>query len=167
VAGPCWASCDRPDAILYCVRAGGDPEELRIVRNEVAVAGIELPAAVAMTRADEADDAARGRLVDAIPDLPVTAVSVLDEASLDAVRTTVWELTGLIAVRLRANGTIEDEPLALHPPATVEDVADTIHHELAASCAGARIWGPSARFEGQRVGREHEVADGDVVEILR
>jgi ribosome-interacting GTPase 1 len=31
---------------------------------------------------------------------------------------------------------------------------------------GARIWGPSARFEGQRVGREHDVADGDVVEVL-
>jgi len=155
------------DAILYCVRAGADPEELRIVRNEVTIAGIELPAAVAMTRADETDAGARDRLVAAIPDLPVIAVSVLDEGSLEAVRTTVWQLTGLIAVRLRANGTIEDEPLALHPPATVEDVADTIHHELAASFAGARIWGPSARFEGQRVGRDHEVADGDVVEILR
>jgi ribosome-interacting GTPase 1 len=31
---------------------------------------------------------------------------------------------------------------------------------------GARLWGPSARFDGQRVGRDHVVADGDVVEIL-
>jgi ribosome-interacting GTPase 1 len=29
------------------------------------------------------------------------------------------------------------------------------------------VWGPSSRFDGQRVGREHEVLDGDVVEILR
>jgi ribosome-interacting GTPase 1 len=29
------------------------------------------------------------------------------------------------------------------------------------------VWGPSARFEGQRVGREHVVHDGDTVEILR
>ena len=49
---------------------------------------------------------------------------------------------------------------------TVLDVADSIHHELAARCVGARVWGPSARFEGQRVGREHELADGDAVEIL-
>lgn len=33
--------------------------------------------------------------------------------------------------------------------------------------AGARVWGPSSRFDGQRVGRDHEVCDGDVVEILR
>jgi hypothetical protein len=49
----------------------------------------------------------------------------------------------------------------------VIDVADAVHHDLAEACAGARVWGPSAKFEGQRVGREHRVQDGDVVEILR
>ncbi|MGH8030310.1 MAG: TGS domain-containing protein [Arenimonas sp.] len=29
---------------------------------------------------------------------------------------------------------------------------------------GARVWGKSG-FEGQHVGREHPVADGDVVEL--
>jgi ribosome-interacting GTPase 1 len=48
----------------------------------------------------------------------------------------------------------------------VTDVADAVHHDLAAALVGARVWGPSARFEGQRVGREHEVLDGDTVEIL-
>ena len=39
--------------------------------------------------------------------------------------------------------------------------------ELAETFVGARIWGPSARFEGQKVGREHLVRDGDAVEILK
>jgi ribosome-interacting GTPase 1 len=59
-----------------------------------------------------------------------------------------------------------DDPIALEPPATVLDVADSIHHELRASCTGARIWGPSARFDAQRVGPEHELQDGDTVEVL-
>jgi ribosome-interacting GTPase 1 len=37
---------------------------------------------------------------------------------------------------------------------------------LATSFHAARIWGPSARFDGQRVGRAHIVADGDIVEIV-
>jgi ribosome-interacting GTPase 1 len=97
----------------------------------------------------------------------VMRLSVLDEASLDAFRSAVWELTGLIRVRLRKDGMIDDEPLALEPGSTVADVADWVHHDLGASFSGARVWGPSARFDGQRVGREHVVVDGDVVEILR
>jgi len=60
----------------------------------------------------------------------------------------------------------DGEVVALRPPAAVVDVAQTIHGELADRCAGARIWGLSARLEGRRVGRAHRVADGDRVEIL-
>ena len=56
--------------------------------------------------------------------------------------------------------------MALHAPVKVVDVANTIHHDLAARCTGARVWGPSARFPGQRVGRDHALGDGDTVEIL-
>jgi len=155
------------DAIVYCARAASDPEELIAVRAEVDLAGIDPPAIVAVTRADEAGPDAVARVAIAFPDLPVLAVSVLDERSLEALRDAIWRLTGLIRVRLRSNGVTEDEPLALHPPATVETVADAVHHDLAASFAGARVWGPSAKFDGQRVGRDHLVADGDVVEIVR
>jgi uncharacterized protein len=156
------------DAIVYCARAGADPAEMAAVRQEVEAAGIDVPFAIAITRADEvASDGGAGGPDGPGHDGPRLRVSVLDEASLDALRQTIWALTGLIAIRLRSNGITEDEPLALHPPATVADVANSIHHDLAASFGGARVWGPSAKFDGQRVGRDHEVLDGDVVEILR
>jgi len=154
------------DAIVYCCRAGGDPAELATVLDEVAKAGIDKPSILAATRADEADPAVIARLADAFPAMTVLRVSVLDESSLDAFRSAVWELTGLIRVRLRKDGTVDPDPLALEPGATVADVADWVHHDLGASFSGARVWGPSARFDGQRVGREHVVLDGDVVEIL-
>ena len=155
------------DAIIYCTRAADDPDVLRPVRAEVALAGIEKPAFLAATRADEASPTDLARLTAAFSDLEVVPVSVIDEASLDAFRAAAWRLTGLIRVRLRTMGETNPEPLALDPGATVEDVADSIHHDIAASFVGARVWGPSARFEGQRVGRDHQVHDGDVVEILR
>ena len=155
------------DAIVYCARAGADPADLEVVRAEVAAAGIEKPGVLAVTRADEAGPAAVGQLAAAFPDLTVVGVSVLDEASLDAFRAAVWELTGLIRVRLHAGGATDAEPVAMEPGSTVTDVADWVHHDLAAAFSGARVWGPSARFDGQRVGRDHVVLDGDVVEILR
>jgi small GTP-binding protein len=154
------------DAIVYCSRANADPGELVVVRDEVLAAGIDKPSILAATQADEAPGAAVHRLASAFPDLAVVPVSILDEESLEAFRQAVWSLTGLIRVRLRKNGVVEDEPIALEPGATVADVADAIHHDLGASFSGARVWGPSARFGGQRVGREHGVTDGDTVEIL-
>jgi small GTP-binding protein len=154
------------DGIVYCLRAVGDPADLAAVQAEIEHAGIELPAFLAATRADEATDADFDRLRHAFPDLVVLPVSVIDDASLDAFRERVWRLTGLIRVYLHSNGAVEKTPLALVPPATVADVADAVHHELAATFVGARLWGPSARFDGQRVGRTQVVQDGDVVEII-
>jgi small GTP-binding protein len=143
------------DAILFCHACNRPLSELEIIRDEVAAAGIALPAFVAATKCDEAPPPEH-------PELPVLAVSVLDDASLDRLREELWAMTGLVRVHLRDGG----DPVALRPPATVLDVADTIHHELRERCTGARVWGPSARFPGQQVGREYELSDGDSVEIL-
>jgi uncharacterized protein len=151
------------DAIVFCHDASAPPEDLRLVLAELDAAGVEKPCLIAATKADEADPET---LVRAFPELDVLSVSVLDDDSLEAFRQAVWRLTGLVRVFLRSAGEIDEEPVALHPPVTVLAVADSIHHELAERCVGARVWGPSARFEGQRVGRDHELVDGDAVEIL-
>jgi small GTP-binding protein len=142
------------DAIVYCHAANEPPRELEVVRAEVAAAGIEKPAILAVTKCDEAAPFIHA-------ELPVVPVSVLVDNSLDGLRDAIWALTGLLRIELP-----DGEAVALHPPATVVDVARTVHKELAEQCRGARIWGPSARFEGQRVGRGHVVADGDRVEVL-
>ncbi len=155
------------DAIVYCCPVTAEAGALQIVRDEVAAAGIDKPAIVAATRMDEAQAGDLDRCRAAVPELEVIPVSVLDDVSLDALREAIWRLTGLNRVYLRTNGSVDADPVALAPGATVVDVADSVHHELGASFSGARVWGRSARFDGQRVGRDHTVQDGDVVEILR
>jgi small GTP-binding protein len=155
------------DAIVFCHSVTAPPAELGVVRAEVELAGIELPALLVATKADEAEESSVARLAAAFPELELVVVSVLDDESLASLRDAVWRLTGLVRVYLRRGHEVDDEPLALEPGATVEDVADEIHHELGESFGAARVWGPSARFDGQRVGRAHVVQDGDVVEILR
>jgi small GTP-binding protein len=154
------------DAIVFCHAVGEPPAELAVVREEVRAAGIEKPSLLAVTKLDEAGDGALERLA-AAADLPVVGVSVLDDESLDVLRKAIWGLTGLIRVWLRHAGEVDEEPVALASGSTVADVAERIHHELRAAASGARVWGPSARFDGQRVGRAHVVRDGDTVEVVR
>jgi small GTP-binding protein len=155
------------DTIVYCQDVSAPARMLLEVRAEVAAAGIEKPAILAATKMDEAGPGALDALRTAVPDLAVVRVSILDPQSLDALKAAIWALTGLIRVRLRLDGEVDEEPLALEPGASVSDVAAKIHRDLGASFRSARVWGPSARYEGQRVGRDHPVADGDVVEIVR
>ncbi|HEU0304321.1 MAG TPA: GTPase [Gaiellaceae bacterium] len=153
------------DAMVLCHEATAPVERLRAVRRELQAAGIGHPAVVAVTKLDEAADGAIG-VVARETGLRAVGVSVLDDESLDALRDELWRLTGLIRVFLRRPGEDDAEPIALRPPATVRDAADAIHHEVAAACAGARIWGPSARFGGQRVGPAHPLDEDDLVEVI-
>ncbi len=59
------------DAIVYCLDVGGPYEMLQDVRNEVALAGIDLPSMLAATKMDEANEGDLAALQEAVPDLPV------------------------------------------------------------------------------------------------
>src|SRR5947207_7345679 len=130
--------------------------------GESARGGIERPSLLALTKFDDADSDALARFGKAFPGLPVVTTSVLDDASLVRLKAEAWRLTGLIRVYARDGG----DPFALPTGSTVLEVAAAIHSEVVREFRGARIWGPSARFEGQRVGRDHVVLEGDAVEVL-
>ena len=153
------------DAMVLCHAANMPLGELRTIRSELESAGIEKRAIVAVTKLDEADES-RVAEIEHATGLPAVGVSVLDDDSLERLRLRIWELTGLIRIYLRRPGFDGVEAQALDPGATVVDAARAVHHELAESCVGARVTGPSAKFEGQRVGREHVLCDGDVVEVI-
>ncbi|HEU5228142.1 MAG TPA: GTPase [Ktedonobacteraceae bacterium] len=154
------------DAIVYCQDVRASFDVLKEVQAEVSAAGIDLPSILAATKMDEAGEHDLAKLRTAAAEMEVIGVSIIDDESLDAFKEAVWKLTGLIRVYLRHEKQVEEEPLALLPGVTIADVAMQIHKEIGATCRNARIWGSSARFDGQLVGRSHPVEDGDIVEII-
>lgn len=154
------------DAIVYCQEATGNPQALKDVRAEVHLAGINLPSILVITKTDEAPADSLEQVRHEFPDFSIIGVSIIDDQSLELLKCEIWKLTGLIRVHLRHRGEVDEEPLAMLPGATVTDVAMEIHKEIGASSRAARVWGPSARFDGQQVGRDHPVEDGDTVEVI-
>ena len=86
------------DVIVFCHEASRPVDELLAVQHEVSVAGIDRPALLAATKADEAEPDDIERLRRAAPGLPVVPVSIIDDASLEALKEQVWTLTGLLRV---------------------------------------------------------------------
>jgi small GTP-binding protein len=153
------------DALVLCQDASAPLDGLRSVRAELEVAGIDKRTLVAVTKVDETAPERVAEISEQLG-LPAIGVSVLDDDSLDRFREALWELTGLIRIYLRRPGQEDEQPHALAPEATVVDAAHLIHHTLAETCTGARVTGPSAKFDHQRVGRDHVLAEGDTVEIV-
>ena len=56
-------------------------------------------------------------------------------------------------------------PIILEPGATVKNVAEKILKGFSKNVKETKIWGPSSKFPGQKVGLTHKLKDLDVVEF--
>ena len=88
------------------------------------------------------------------------------EADRESLREAIYRNLQVIRTYTKRPGkpADKDSPFTLPQGATVEDLALKVHRDLAASLKHARIWGTSAQ-DGQTVGRDHVLADADVVEL--
>jgi len=97
---------------------------------------------------------------------PALAVSASTGRGLDDIGPLLFRQLGIVRVYTKAPGHAPDRqrPFTLRRGQTVEDVAWLVHRDLVRSLKYARVWGKSG-FDGQHVGRDHPLADGDVVEL--
>jgi hypothetical protein len=97
---------------------------------------------------------------------PALAVSAETGAGLDKLARVLFRGLGIVRVYTKAPGRApeKDKPFTCLKGDTVVDVARLVHRDLAESLKFARVWG-SAKYDGQRVARDHVLCDGDVVEL--
>jgi len=97
---------------------------------------------------------------------PIEACSVQTGEGLETVRTATYDLLGVLRVYTKIPGKPVDRtrPFTLPIGSTIIDLARLIHRDFEHTLKSARIWGTGV-FDGQTVKRDHEVRDGDVVEL--
>jgi ribosome-interacting GTPase 1 len=81
-------------------------------------------------------------------------------------RRAVFNCLGIIRVYSRPPGKEPDlsAPFVMEVGGTVEDFAAKVHQDFLETLKTARVWGEGV-FDGQMVGRDHVLHDGDVVEL--
>jgi ribosome-interacting GTPase 1 len=99
-------------------------------------------------------------------DLPFLPVSTLSGAGLDELRPLLYRELRRVRVYAKEPGKKPDlaAPFVLPEGATVYELAERVHKDVAATLRMARIWG-HAKFDGQQVDRHHVLVDRDVVEL--
>lgn len=82
----------------------------------------------------------------------------------------MWEYLSLVRVYTKPRGQLPDyeEPVVLkRGKSTVEDFCNRLHKSILKELKYALVWGSSARHQPQRVGKEHELQDEDVVQLVK
>jgi hypothetical protein len=129
---------------------------------------IDLPVLLVANKAESpaAPDELKALLELAGLDWPALAVSVETGLGLDAIAAFLFARLGIVRVYTKLPGkpAETEKPFTVQQGATVHDVAALVHRDLAGALSYARAWGASV-YDGQQVGPEHLVADGDVVEL--
>lgn len=167
-------TCQKRDAIDTCREFGILNADVRINRRmglEEFVDAIDKStvwkkAFVILNKTDLAkpEEVKRAvKLIRARYGLPVITVSVKDRKNLEKLKQAIWDVSGLMRVYTTANP--DKEPLVIPQGYTVLEAAARIHSDFVKNFKYARVWGKSVKYEGQRVGKEHVLQDGDVIEL--
>jgi len=99
-------------------------------------------------------------------DWPVIPVSVQNQYNLDLMGERCIEMMQLMRIFSKPPGKEPEmcQPYVLKIGSTIDDFAGKVHRDFINNLKRARVWGQNV-YDGQLVGRDHILNDGDVVEL--
>jgi hypothetical protein len=97
--------------------------------------------------------------------LTILPVSAEAGTGLDTLREAGFRLLDVIRIYSKPPGKKADftAPFILNRGATVVDAAEAVHKDFVEKLKYARLW--NRAHQGQMVGRDHILEDGDILEI--
>ena len=95
-------------------------------------------------------------------------ISAFKGIGLDELKDFIYDNLGFMRVFLKPQGQEADldEPLIVKDDSTVEHICNKLHRDFVRKFRYARVKGPSAKFDWQRVGLDHLLKDGDLLTIV-
>jgi ribosome-interacting GTPase 1 len=99
-------------------------------------------------------------------DIKGDGISTKTKQNIEKLKDEIFQTLKLIRVYTKSPGKQHDwPPVAMHAGDDITSLARIIHKDFVKRFNFARIWGKSAKHDGQKVGLEHELMDEDIVEI--
>jgi ribosome-interacting GTPase 1 len=129
---------------------------------------VYVPAFVVLNKVDLVTEAYVRRLRERLSDWEVLTISAEEKTGLGPLREAIVSRLRFMKVFLKPQGMEADmdEPLIVREASTVEMVCNILHRDFSERFRYANVWGPSAKFPAQQVGKAHVLQDGDVLSIV-
>lgn len=96
----------------------------------------------------------------------IVPISAEKEINLQHAKESIYKSLSIIRVYTKTPGEkVAYPPITMKPSSTIYTAAGRIHKHFQKKFKYAKIWGPSAKYDGQKVGSDHVLQDGDIVEV--
>ncbi len=166
-----------PELATDIVRQFGIHNALVIFREDVGVdelidviAGnrVYMPGLWVVNKCDLLDRAGRSSVREKLISVKPLFASASTGEGLEALIDGIGETLAFVRIYMKPQGKAADmaEPMILRRGSTVRDLLERLPRDLSANFLAAQVWGRSARFPGQRIGKDHVLHDQDVVTVL-
>ncbi len=129
---------------------------------------VYIPAFLLLNKIDMVDTAHLAKLKRKLKGWKSIPISADSEIGLDELKEEIYNTLEFISVFMKPQGKPADlkEPMVVKAGSTVGMICDCIHRDFRRKFRYAIVWGSSAKFPGQTVSIDHELADGDVLTIV-
>lgn len=126
-----------------------------------------VPMMIIVNKSEFIDKVEMKAIRDKYPDDILLFISAEKETNLEELKVMIYDKLQFIQIHTKPVGKEADmdEPLIMTKGCTVGDVCDKLHMSFKKRFNYARIFGKSAKFDGQRKNLGHVLVDGDVVEL--
>jgi ribosome-interacting GTPase 1 len=129
---------------------------------------LNLPTVLIANKSDLDPDPEEVKILEELLGLrfPTLTMSAETGAGLDELGPFLFRALEIVRVYTKTPGkpADDDKPFTVRRGGTVLDVAQLVHKDIARGMKFARMWGDEV-FDGQQVGPDHLVADGDIIEL--
>ncbi|PWI48001.1 hypothetical protein CEE45_08865 [Candidatus Heimdallarchaeota archaeon B3_Heim] len=99
--------------------------------------------------------------------LEIIPVSSSNNEGFDSIEETIFNKLNKIRVFTRNNvGDISERPIILDKGSTIENAIEVLSKKMLRFFRFARVWGKSAKFDGEKIGLDRILEDGDVIQVF-
>lgn len=145
-----------------------------IIRNNITVDQmidviednkVYVPGLVALNKVDMVDKEYLEQVKKEInPDILISAKTGLNTEEL---KDLIFDKMNLIRVFCKEYGQKADMdvPLIIRRHSTIRNMCEKLHKDFVSKFRYARVWGPSAKYDGQKYQLNHKIKDKDIIEI--
>lgn len=169
---PSWPGLEREERKKRAARTEQSKQTKQTERQEQSETEdpfrLNLPTVLIANKSDLDPDPEEVKILEELLGLrfPALTMSAKTGDGLDRLGSFLFDALEIVRVYTKTPGKPKDtdKPFTVRRGGTVLDVAGLVHKDIAKTLKFARMWGTEV-FDGQQVGPDHVVSDGDLVEL--